>query len=141
MKHSDGIERREFTVAAVLAFLSGVTILVEESCGGGGSPSSPSTTPTPAPSPDPGNGGDVSGQVSANHGHKAVITGAEMTAGDAVTLDIRGQATHTHSVPISANDIATIKGGGKVSKVSTFTEDHEHTVTFSLGTPGGQPGY
>jgi hypothetical protein len=142
MTHSEGIDRREFTLASVLALLSGITILIEEACGGGGSsPSSPSPTPTPAPSSEPGNTGDVVGQISANHGHVAVITGAEMTAGNAVTLDIRGTATHTHSASISADDIATIKGGGKVSKVSTVAESHDHTVTFSPGTPGSGPGY
>jgi hypothetical protein len=141
MTHSNGIDRREFTVATVLAVLSGVTILIEEGCGGGGSPSSPSSTPTPAPSSEPGNSSDVVGQISANHGHAAVITGATMTAGNAVTLDIRGTATHTHTVAISADDLATIKGGGKVSKVSTTTESHDHTVTFSPGTPGSGPGY
>jgi hypothetical protein len=36
--------------------------------------------------------------ISANHGHSAVITGAQLTAGGAVELNIRGTATHAHTV-------------------------------------------
>jgi hypothetical protein len=69
------VTRREFTLQSALALLSGVVITVE---GCGGSKSNP-TTPTPT--------GDVSGSISANHGHIAVIAAAAVTAGNAIALD------------------------------------------------------
>ncbi|MFI4947114.1 MAG: hypothetical protein ACHP85_27805, partial [Burkholderiales bacterium] len=81
-------DRREFTVAAVLAALSGVTITIS-SCGG--SDGSPTGNPNPTPTPTPA-AGDKSGSSSGNPGHTAVITAAQLTAGGAVSLDIMGQA-------------------------------------------------
>src|SRR5436190_17797237 len=88
--------RREFTLQAALAMLSGVVITIT-GCGSMEvSPTSPSPSlslsPSPSPSPSPGPSGDVVGSISANHGHSAVITRAALTAGNAVSLDIHGSA-------------------------------------------------
>src|SRR5262245_55907224 len=94
------ITRREFTLESALALLSTVAISVS-SCGGNGysSPTTPSSTPTPTPSPTPGaTPSNVTGAISANHGHSAVITGAQISGGGGFTLDITGTATHTHTV-------------------------------------------
>jgi hypothetical protein len=127
MKERQTLGRREFTVASALAVLSGVTIVVS-GCGGGSSmPSSPS-----APgSPPPVGAGDEVGAISANHGHSAVITAAELTAGGALSLDIRGQADHTHTVELSAADIMAIAGGQRVSRTSTTDLAHTHVITFN----------
>ena len=123
-------DRREFTVAAVLAALSGVTITIS-SCGGSDSPTSnPTPTPTPNPTPTPASG-DKSGSISGNHGHTAVITAAQLTAGGAVSLDIMGQATHTHTVSLSAAEVTQISQGTQVAKTSTTNDGHAHTVTFN----------
>jgi len=114
-------DRREFTVAAVLAALSGVTITIS-SCGGSDTPTS---NPTPPAS------GDKSGSISGNHGHTAVITAAQLTAGGAVSLDIMGQATHTHTVSLSAGEVTQISQGTQVAKTSTSNDGHAHTVTFN----------
>ena len=90
------IGRREFTREAVIAILSAATITIAD-CGGGGS-SNPSPSPSPTPTP-----GDVTGTVSANHGHTAVVTAAQITAANEVSLDIRGSATHPHTVGLSAD--------------------------------------
>src|SRR5262245_61295161 len=81
------IGRREFSRQAVIAILSAATITITD-CGGGSSPA-------PSPSPPPGGGGgggggDVVGVVSANHGHTAVVTAAQITAANSVALDIHG---------------------------------------------------
>ena len=55
----------------------------------------------------------------------------DLTAGGALSLDIRGTATHTHTVELSAADIASIAGNGRVSKSSSTTSGHDHTVTFN----------
>jgi hypothetical protein len=119
------LDRREFTVAAVLAALSGVTITIS-SCGG--SDGSPTSNPTPTPTPA---AGDKAGTISGNHGHTAVITAARLTAGSEFTLDIQGQATHPHSVEISAAEVTQISQGARVSKASSTNDGHSHTVTFN----------
>jgi hypothetical protein len=141
MKGPESLERREFTLAAVMAVLAGATIVIEEGCGGGSSsPSSPTSpgggtggTPSPA-------AGDVTGSISSNHGHQAVVTAAQLTAGNQVSLDIRGTADHTHNVLLSADDITTIRQGGQVARESTNTTSHTHMVTFlgSSNSGGGQ---
>jgi hypothetical protein len=96
MKQPEALGRREFTLAAALAALSGVTITIS-ACGGGSSPSSPSTPgPTPAPTPTPSSG-DKAASISANHGHTAVITAAQLAAGSAVTLELTVGNGHTHT--------------------------------------------
>ena len=124
-------DRREFTVAAVLAALSGVTITIS-SCGGSDTPTSnPTPNPTANPTPTPPASGDKSGSISGNHGHTAVITAAQLTAGGAISLDIMGQATHTHTVSLSAGEVTQISQGTQVAKTSTTNDGHAHTVTFN----------
>ena len=127
------VDRRQFTVASAMAILSGVAITITSGCGGNGysSPSSPTPAPTPAPTPTPTASGDKVGAISDNHGHVAVITGAELTAGGALTLNIQGQATHNHTVELSAAEIASIAANGRVAKSSSTTVGHDHTVTFN----------
>ena len=120
-------ERRAFTVQSILALLSGVTITVA-ACGDDDSPTSPGPGPTP--------GGGVSGSVSANHGHSAVIDSARLTAGNAVVLDIRGSATHPHTVELSSQEVSQIAARQRVSKLSSDDDSpdagrHNHMVTFN----------
>jgi hypothetical protein len=137
------IDRREFSRYASLAFLSGVSVIV--SACGGSSYSSPSN-PT-SPTPEPAGPGDDVGQVSANHGHRAVITAAELMVGGALQLDIRGDADHSHTVALSAQEVQDARAGATVAAQSTTTQTatlpaHAHTVTFNPGssTPPS-PGY
>ena len=85
------IGRREFSRQAVVAILSAATITIVD-CGGGGSSPAPTPTPPPGGGGGGGGGGDVAGVVSANHGHTAVVTAAEITAANAVNLDIHALA-------------------------------------------------
>jgi hypothetical protein len=119
---STSLTRREFTLEAALAILAGCLITISETaCGSSTSPSAPSTA----------NPADINGAVSANHGHVAVITGAQITAGNAIALDIRGTATHTHTVSISQGDLTTLKNRQPVVSNSTTDSGHSHTVTFT----------
>ncbi len=119
------ISRREFTVESVLALLAGVTITIT-GCGGSTTPTSPSGT---------GSGGgtaqDVTGAVSNNHGHIATVTGAQITAANAVSLNIQGTATHNHVVSLTADQVRAIGSGQRVSMNSTTDAGHDHTVTFN----------
>jgi hypothetical protein len=115
------LTRREFTLEAALAILAGCVITIADTACG----SSTSPTPTAAPPVD------VNGVIAANHGHIAVITGAQITTGSAVSLDIRGMATHTHTVAISQADLTALKIKQAVSTTSTTDSGHSHAVTFT----------
>ena len=117
------LDRREFTLAAILTMLSGVTITIS-GCG-----SSSPNTPTPPTTQPPV--GDKMGTISANHGHVAVITAARLLAGQAISLDIQGTASHTHTVDLSAAEIVDIAGHQRVAKDSSTNGGHNHTVTFN----------
>jgi hypothetical protein len=122
------IGRREFSRQAVIAILSAASITIVD-CGGGSSPA-------PSPSPPPGGGGgggsgDVVGNVSANHGHTAVVTAAQITAANSVTLDIRGTASHPHTLALSAAEVGMVGNRQTVSKTSSTDDNHMHTVTFN----------
>ena len=133
MKQKRLLDRREFTAEAALAALAGVVITVS-GCGGGGggysSPSSPST-----PSAAGGNSSDESGTISSNHGHLAVVTGAQLIVGGAVQLDIRGSADHTHVVTLAADAIQAIQAGRPAVTDSTSSTGHVHSVTFNSESP------
>jgi hypothetical protein len=130
------ISRREFSVAAALAALSGVAITIS-ACGGGGSPTNGGndggggTGGGGTGGGGTGGSGDRTGVVGANHGHTAVITAAQLTAANAIALDIRGQADHPHTVELTAGEIANIAANQRVSKVSSSEMAHAHTVTFN----------
>jgi hypothetical protein len=121
VQNTDLLNRREFTLQAALAMLSGVAITVS-GCGGSSSPASPSPSPSTS---------DVAGSISANHGHTATISRARLTAGSALSLDIRGGADHPHTVQLSQNDLTTIASGQRVSVISSSDQQHSHTVTFN----------
>jgi hypothetical protein len=117
------LDRREFTLQSAMAILSAATITIS-GCGGGGS------SPAPSPGPAPGSG-DATGSISGNHGHTAVITAARLMAGNAIQLDIRGQADHPHTVDLTAAEITQIGARQQVVKSSSNDAGHQHTVTFN----------
>ena len=125
------IDRREFATEASLAFLSGIAVTVS-ACGGGGY-SSPATSSTPPPAAS--TSADKVGDISANHGHTAVVVAAKLQAGGHVDLDIRGNATHTHLVSLVADAIRDMRDGKKVQKESTTGDGHTHIVTFNFENP------
>ena len=121
------LSRREFSADALMALFAGVVITVTacDDDNGGGSVIV-----------GPGGGSDRTGSVSANHAHTAVVTSAQLTAGNAVSLDIRGGADHPHTVTLSAAEVIQIRDGQRVSTSSTTDASalfgtHAHTVTFN----------
>ena len=122
MSESPKFSRREFTVQSALAVLAGTTITVT-GCGG-----DPPMGPTSA-------GGvttNTLGIVSANHGHTAMITSAQLTAGNALSLNIRGTASHSHSLELTMAELQLIAAGTRLLKESSTNESHSHTVTFNI---------
>ena len=119
------ISRREFSVEALTALFAGVVITVTACDDDGG----PVTV-------GPGGGGSGTGSISANHAHVATVLTVDLNAGNAVTLDIRGQADHPHTVSLTAVEVAQIRDGQRVTRLSTTDQSaafgiHSHTVTFN----------
>jgi hypothetical protein len=98
--------------------LAGVVITISGCGDDDSSPTSPS-------------GGDVSGSISANHGHVATVRNADITAAGAVSLDIRGSADHPHTVTLTAAQVQQIGNRQQVVATSTTEVAHQHTVTFN----------
>ena len=121
LEEGGSITRREFTAQSVLALLGGFIITVTEACGSSSSVTTPSPT---APS-------DITASISANHGHVATVTGAQITADLGVTLNIQGQATHNHTVDLSSTDLTNLKNRQTVAITSSTNSGHQHTVTFT----------
>ena len=121
-----GISRREFTLETCLAILAGAAItIVGSGCGSGGSsPAGPSGGPGPG-------SGDKSGAISGNHGHTAVITAAQLTAGNAVDVLLTEGTGHTHHLALTANQVAAVAANQSVSGTSSTDGGHNHTVTFN----------
>lgn len=117
------VDRREFTVAALLAMLGGVSITIS-GCGGSASPSSPSTPSTTQPV------ADKSGTISSNHGHVAVITSGQLTAANTLALSLQGTASHNHMLELSAAELVQIRDGQTFAKECSGTS-HKHMVTFN----------
>ncbi len=118
-----GLTRREFTVESLMALFAGVAITVSTAACGSDD--------------DDGVGPDGSrtGTVDANHGHSAVVTAAQITAANAVTLTLAG-SDHTHTVDLTGAEVVQIGNGTRVTKTSTSNASaafgaHAHTVTFN----------
>jgi hypothetical protein len=128
------LQRRRISVAAAMALLGGATVTLT-GCSGGGSPAGPSPpVAAPPPSPPEPSGcpaGSVCGEVDTDSLHSAVITGAQLAAGGALVLNIRGTQTHGHLVELTAEELAAIGGGQRVQKTSSFNLLHQHQVTFN----------
>jgi hypothetical protein len=75
--------------------------------------------------------GDREGVVSSNHGHRAIVTAAQLNSNSAVTIDMRYQATHNHTLTLSATDLGSIAENARVTKTSSTDEGHSHNVTFN----------
>ena len=124
-EESTAVTRREFTLEAALALLAGCVITISDVACGDDNPANPSPAPT-----------DVTGTVSANHGHTAVVTSAQITATNAIVLNIQGTAAHNHTLSLSQADLTTLKNRQPVSRDSSSDPSatfgvHLHTVTFT----------
>jgi hypothetical protein len=122
------IDRRDFAKEASLAFLGGVSVTVA-ACGGGGY-SNPAGG-TPPTTLAPAGPTDELGEVSANHGHVAMITSAQVQAGAAISINIEAGAGHPHSVNLPAAAMVDIKAGRPVQLQSTTNSGHDHMVVFN----------
>jgi hypothetical protein len=60
-----------------------------------------------------------------------VITAAQLTASNAINLDIRGSSDHPHTVTLTAAEVASIAANTRVTKESSTDAAHSHSVTFN----------
>lgn len=90
-------------------------------CGGGGG--------TDAGRTDSGGASACSGIVDDNHGHAVSVPRADVEAGGTYTYDIRGTASHTHTITLSPAEFAVIDDVGMVLVTSTLA-GHSHMVTI-----------
>jgi hypothetical protein len=111
------MNRREFTAEAALLLLGGATITLSGCGGGNPAASSPPLT-------------DKTGEISSNHGHAATITAAQLGTGGGLDLDLRGTASHTHMLSLTASELVMIRSGSRFEKTCSGTS-HTHTVTFN----------
>jgi hypothetical protein len=120
----DLLTRREFTLESALAILSAATITISGCGGDDDNNNNPTTNPTPQST-------NRMGTVSANHGHVAEVTSAQITARNTITVNIMGQATHPHTIEVTGAQLTTISNNGQVVVTSTTDQAHNHTVTFN----------
>jgi hypothetical protein len=80
-----------------------------------------------------GGNGSVSGDVSfdSGHTHSVSITGAQIQAGNAVTLTLSSSSGHIHQVSLTADEVMSIGTGGTVVEQSTSNSGHTHIVQFN----------
>jgi hypothetical protein len=118
MSNDHRLTRRAFTVEAALAILATATITIT-GCDGGGDlgPSPPA--------------GSREGVVSDNHGHRAIVESARLNSTSTITIDMRHRATHNHELTLTPLELASISENGRIVKISSTTDGHNHTVTFN----------
>ena len=105
---------RQLTVTLTLVLMACAAIAT----GCGSSPTSPTSPNSPPITPG---GANIAGTVGENHAvpHVAVVTGAQITAGAAITLDI-SNGFHSHTVSLTAAQVGQLKAGAQVSVASSM---------------------
>jgi hypothetical protein len=73
--------------------------------------------------------------ISGNHGHVLMLTVADIMAGTQKCYDVRGTATHSHYITVTAADFATLRTGGVVKKYSCNGGDHQYVLSCVAGAP------
>jgi hypothetical protein len=73
----------------------------------------------------------ATGVIANNHGHVATVTAAQVSAGRAVTLDIRGTADHGHMLELTNDDVVRLQNRQRVERDSSPNNAHAHRVTFN----------
>lgn len=67
--------------------------------------------------------------IAANHGHSIEVAVADIAAGTARVYDITGEATHSHTVALTAADFAMLAANQPVT-VTSSASGHTHQVTI-----------
>jgi hypothetical protein len=80
-----------------------------------------------------GGGNDCGATIELNHGHTLPVAKADATAGVEKTYHIQGDATHDHTVTITAAQFADLAAGTGVTVTSSVDAGatHDHTITVN----------
>ncbi len=73
----------------------------------------------------------TSAAIASNHGHTLNVSKEDVAAGVEKTYDIRGSATHPHSVTVTAAHFTTLAGNAQVVIDSSNDSGHSHSVTVT----------
>lgn len=84
--------------------------------------------PSPAGADCAKNGGHAT-EISNNHGHELMVPAADFSANADKTYSIMGQATHDHTLTLTAAQLSQIAQGTMVTAQSSTTAGHLHNVT------------
>jgi hypothetical protein len=112
------IVSRRIVAALVLTLALGGAACSDDN----GNPNSPSSTTATT---------DSTGVIANNHGHVAVVTLAQINAGNALTLNITGTADHSHTVDLTNDDVVRLRTRQRVERDSTLNNNHTHRITFN----------
>jgi hypothetical protein len=78
--------------------------------------------------------------VSGSHSHTVPFTQDELDQGDAVTLTLTGQTSHTHTLNLSSAKLSDIDDGLSLLAESSTDNGHSHCVSFNCGKSSGGGG-
>lgn len=84
-----------------------------------------------------GSGGDTVGACETDvelvnaHVHDVSVPADDVNAGEAMTYELSTVAGHTHSIELTADDLAMLAGGATIEVESTVNSGHSHTVSVT----------
>ena len=101
--------------------------------GGGGGTATGGTGGSATGGTGGGSGDTCAESIAGNHDapHKVDVTSADVTAAQNKDYDIRGTASHTHTLTLSAADFATLAAGTAVTVKTHGGPAHEHDITVT----------
>lgn len=117
--------RREF-VKLLVFFGTGAALAA---CGSSSDSGDQGGGVNPPPPGDCSAHGAKAGSITGNHGHSLMVPKEDFSAGMDKVYDIQGSAAHSHTIALTADQLATILSGSAVSVASTVTDDHAHQVS------------
>lgn len=131
---SDMLKRRDFLKKSAFAVLA-TSLTALAGCEGERTFPSEETDVTSVPTgtnepPTTRTYSDISGAVSANHGHSVTITADQLEAGRAVSLTLTTGAGHTHTLSLSDRQVEALANGGDETEESSVDAGHSHAVRF-----------
>lgn len=119
--------RHVLAMIGAALFTGGLQLLPATGCSGPDANPGPGTGVDPLP---PVTAEEV-GIVFDNHQHDAVLSRWELEAGEPIVLHIKGHSGHDHTLTLTAEDIAAIRRGKPLSRMSSNDWGHDHRVTFN----------
>jgi hypothetical protein len=122
------MNRREFIIRVGVALIALPAAFSFESCGGGGG--GDATPAAPAPGFDIASSPDNTG-----HSHLVRILDADLAAPPAGGVIYTSTGSHTHTVPLTQQQLTDINNGLSVTVISSLGGAPAHTHTWTIAKP------